>query len=89
MVASVTDELTVSKFLATSLLRRQLQDHVGVALARAAQEAQPVDHPRLEPDGALALLVALVLEAHGAEREGVGDRLKRGLFAIRVNALAS
>ena len=33
--------------------RRQPQDHVAVALAGTAQEAQPIDHVRREPDQAL------------------------------------
>jgi hypothetical protein len=33
----------------------------------------------LEPDQAPAMLVDFILEAHCAERQGLGDRVERGL----------
>jgi hypothetical protein len=45
-----------------------------IALARAAQGPEAVDHARIQPDQPLALLVDLVLEADAAERERGGDK---------------
>ncbi len=47
----------------SAAFRRQPQNDVAVALAGTAQEAQPVDQARLEPDQALAIGVDLVLVA--------------------------
>ena len=57
-------------------LRRQPQYDVAVTLARAAQGAEAVDHTRLQPDQALALLVDLVFEADTAERKRFGGRVE-------------
>ena len=62
-----------------SALPRQPQYDVGVPLARAAQSPEAVDHIRLEPDQPLALLVDLVLIAHGPERQSFGYRVERGV----------
>ena len=58
---------------------RQPQNNLAVALAATAQGPQPVDHVRLKPDQALALLVGLVLEANTTERQRPGDRLETRL----------
>ena len=49
--------LTVARLAAA----REPHSDVVVALTRCAKRAQPVDHPRLEPDEALAAFVDLVL----------------------------
>ena len=58
--------LTVARLAAA----REPQNDVVVALAGAAQGAQAVDHPRLEPDVALALVVDSRLEVDAAKRHG-------------------
>jgi hypothetical protein len=55
--------------------RRQPQDHVAVALARPAQEAQPVDHKWRQPNVALPI--------------GVNTRFVRNRPGGSVAAMAS
>ena len=53
------------------------QNDVAVALAGAAQRAQPVDNRPVQPDELFAALVGLVLVSHAAERERPGNRFER------------
>jgi hypothetical protein len=59
------------------LLPRDPQDDVAAAFARASHRAEPIRHRVLNPDGALAALVGLVLVAHRAKRERPGYGLER------------
>jgi hypothetical protein len=54
------------------------QYDVAVALAWPAHRAEPIDPDVLEPDGALGLVGDLGFDAHGTERERLGDRLEGG-----------
>ena len=56
----------------------QPEDHVAVALARTAHGPETVDHLRLKPDVALAILIDRVLLAYAAQRQGRSDGLEGG-----------
>jgi hypothetical protein len=48
-------------------------------LSPGPQRPEPVNHTRLEPDIALAVLIGRVLVADGPERQGRRDCVERGL----------
>jgi hypothetical protein len=63
----------------------QPENGVAVALPRAPQRAQPVEHRAIQPDQAVSVLIDLVLETDVAERKGSGNRLERRLrVAMRI-----
>src|ERR1700677_164699 len=64
---------------ANSLTPRNADDHVAVALARAAHGLEFGDGRMVEPNQPLALLIGLVLIADASERHGAGDGVKCGL----------
>ena len=64
----------------------QPQDHIAVALAGTAQEAQPVDHKRRQPDIALTVGVGPRFVRDRAGRQGGGDSLEGGLGDSQTNS---
>ncbi len=53
------------------------QNHIAVALARAAHGAEAVEHEPVKPDQTLASLIDLVLIAYATERQSSGNRVER------------